>query len=113
MKPGEAGVIKERRASRMTPRRREVLYHVAFGEMHGSRWRARQLITGIRREPIVTISLNGVDVTAILQWLARQRLIRLWYSKPIRTPNGFTVQSSQRCLCVTAKGIEELLCPTT
>lgn len=111
MKPGEAGFIKERRASRMTPRRREVLYHVAFGEMHGSRWRARQLITGIRREPIVTISLNGVDVTAILQWLARQRLIRLWYrSLSEIARDGYT---QQRCLCITAKGIEELLCPTT
>ena len=105
MKPGESGLIKAHRKG-MTKRRREVLYHVAFGGMHGSRWRRRDisLPTGL----VNAITLNGVNVTGIVHWLARQRLIRLWY-RPEQPHPAATL----RCLCVTAKGIEELLWPTS
>ena len=92
-------------ADRMTKRRREVLYHVAFGGMHGSRWRFGLItLSGISHR---VYKLHGVDVTAIVLWLARRRLIRLWY-RPEQPHPAATLW----CLCVTAKGIEELLWPT-
>lgn len=91
--------------NRMTRRRREVLYHVAFGDMHGSRWYGLMLTFGVRQH--VKYTLNGVDVTEIVLWLARKRLVRLWY-RPEQPHPAATL----RCLCVTANGIEELLCPS-
>ena len=96
-----------RQPGKMTKRRREVLYHVAFGVMHGSRWRRQQILSTIRREPITVYKLNGVDVSEIVQWLARNKLVRLWYRPEQPHP-----AASLRCLCVTVKGIEELLWPT-
>lgn len=95
-------------ANRMTKRRREVLYHVAFGGMHGSRWSGHLLTFGHRQH--LKYALNGVDVSEIVLWLARKRLVCLWYRLPSDIArDGHT---AQRCLFVTDKGIEELLCPS-
>lgn len=52
-------------------------------------------------------TMAGVDVTEIVKALARERLIRhRWRSPSDIARDGYTVQ---RCLCITAKGIEELL----
>lgn len=94
--------------NRMTKRRREVLYHVAFGSMHGSRWRGQMLTFGHQQH--FKFQLDGVDVTAIIVWLSRRKLVRLRYRLPAEMArDGYTLN---RCLVVTLKGIEELLCPT-
>lgn len=94
-----------RQPGKMTKRRREVLYHVAFGGMHGSRWRGAVLTIGYQQH--LKFQLDGVDVSEIVQWLARKKLVRLWYRPEQPHP-----AASLRCLCVTVKGIEELLWPT-
>ena len=88
---------------KMTPRRREVLYHVAFGAMHGSRWQ-RQLFNPHGGVQVWLYRLNGVDVSEIVKALARAKLVRLWY-RPERPHPAETIM----CLCITDKGIEELL----
>ena len=94
-----------RQPGKMTKRRREVLYHVAFGGMHGSRWRGAVLTIGHQQH--LKFKLDGVDVSEIVQWLARKKLVRLWYRPEQPHP-----AASLRCLCVTVKGIEELIWPT-
>ena len=96
-----------RQPGKMTKRRREVLYHVAYSGVHGSRWRRQQILSTIRREPITVYKLNGVDVSEIVQWLARKKLVRLWY-RPEQPHPAATL----RCLCITPKGMEKLLWPT-
>jgi hypothetical protein len=94
----------------MTKRRREVLYFVAFHQMHGAPWKGHTLTLGHVQH--LKLWLHGVDVTAIVLWLSRKRLVRLWAVVEMPTPGGFTVRTSKRCLVVTDKGMEELLCPT-
>lgn len=95
---------------KMTKRRREVLYHVAFGGMHGTSFRL-QRVNIPSHGAVDRWTMAGVDVTEIVNKLARAKLIRLWYNAVIYTATGYAMQSAQRCLCVTAKGIEELLWP--
>lgn len=98
---------------KMTKRRREVLAHIAgdYGTVFrlyrvaipGKQWRADY-------GRVDKWTMAGVDVTEIVNHLARAKLVRLWYKHPSEIARaGYTVQ---RCLCITDKGIEELLWPT-
>ena len=92
---------------KMTKRRREVLYHVAYSGVHGGGWCNAMLRLGGMPAPVLVYKLHGVDVSEIVQWLARKKLVRLWY-RPEQPHPAATL----RCLCITPKGMEELLWPT-
>lgn len=96
-----------RQPGKMTKRRREVLYHVAYSGVHGGGWRNGMMQFRGMPAPVLVYKLHGVDVSEIVQWLARNKLVRLWY-RPEQPHPAATL----RCLCITPKGIEELLWPT-
>lgn len=88
---------------KMTKRRREVLHAVAMGRDHGRYFKRRQFSPPGQRAPVTLYYLNGVDVSEIIRVLRHQRLIRLGYDR--EAPH-------RQALCITMRGIEELLWPT-
>ena len=96
-----------RQPGKMTKRRREVLYHVAYSGVHGGGWRNGMMQFRGMPMPVLVYKLHGVDVSEIVRWLARQKLVRTWYCPEQPHP-----AATLRCLCITPKGMEELLWPT-